>query len=61
MFAASVLSRYMQSPGQIHLATEKKVLRFIRGTVDHGIMYSSVEKGELIGYLIVTRLDAQMT
>ncbi|KAF2318988.1 hypothetical protein GH714_012237 [Hevea brasiliensis] len=50
MFAASVLSRFMQSPGQMHLGVAKHVLRYIRGTADCGIWYTSVEDGKLIGY-----------
>ena len=50
MFAASVLSRYMQTPSQVHLGTAKRVLRYIKGTYDLGIWYTSAENGKLQGF-----------
>ena len=47
MFATSVLSRYMQSPGQAHLRAAKGVLRFVKGTHDFGILYTSDKNGYL--------------
>lgn len=37
MFAASLLSRYMQSPSIKHFGAAKRVLRYIRGTIEYGI------------------------
>ena len=50
MFAASVLSRYMQSPGQVHLGAAKRVLRYVKGTFDSGIWYTTAENGKLQGF-----------
>ncbi|XP_052185318.1 secreted RxLR effector protein 161-like [Diospyros lotus] len=49
MFAASVLSRYMQSPGQVHLRATKRVLSYVKGTYDSGIWYTTAENEKLQG------------
>lgn len=51
MFAANLLSRYMQSPNTKHFGAVTRVLRYIRRTIDYGTWYRSVEDGAFIGYL----------
>ena len=41
MFASSLLSRFMNDPSHIHLGADKRVLRYIHGTLDYGIKYES--------------------
>ncbi|KAB1208824.1 Copia protein [Morella rubra] len=50
MFAASLLSRYMQDPSQNHFAAGKRVLRYLSGTLDYGILYKAGKESCLIGY-----------
>ncbi|XP_047251597.1 secreted RxLR effector protein 161-like [Capsicum annuum] len=50
MFAASLLSQYMQCLSTKHFGAAKRVLRYITGTTDYGIWYRSVENRALIGY-----------
>ncbi|XP_024177774.1 uncharacterized protein LOC112183641 [Rosa chinensis] len=50
MFAASLLSRYMQEPSQIHYGAAKRVLRYLQDTLDYGILYKAAEKSTLVGY-----------
>lgn len=38
-FSVSLLSRYMSKPTTLHLQAAKRVLRYLRGTVDFGIWY----------------------
>lgn len=51
MFATSMLSRYMEEPSQLHFSAGKRVLRYIQGTLDYGVMYrAGTQKTKLIGY-----------
>ena len=50
MFAASLLSRFMQNPSHIHLGAAKHVLRYIQGTLDYGLCYEKNKEVKLIGY-----------
>ncbi|KAL0318765.1 UNVERIFIED_CONTAM: Retrovirus-related Pol polyprotein from transposon RE1 [Sesamum angustifolium] len=50
MFATSLLSRFMQSPSQVHYAAAKRILRYLRGTKDFGIWYKSTNNAKLVGY-----------
>ncbi|WMV24060.1 hypothetical protein MTR67_017445 [Solanum verrucosum] len=51
MYTASLLSRFMQSPNDIHFAAAKRVLRYLKGTVQLGIWFKSVEEGVLLGFV----------
>ena len=50
MFAASLLSRFMQEPSQVHFGAAKSVLRYLQGTMAYGIMYKFGGDLNLIGY-----------
>lgn len=50
MFASSMLSRFMNSPSQIHLGAAKRVLRYIKGTTNFGIKYVKGAQINLQGY-----------
>ncbi|KAK2965254.1 hypothetical protein RJ640_015752 [Escallonia rubra] len=50
MFAASLLSRFMQAPSHFHLGAAKRVLRYIQGTVDYGIMNGRSKEVKLTGF-----------
>ncbi|GAA0149860.1 hypothetical protein LIER_37011 [Lithospermum erythrorhizon] len=51
MFATCVASRYMASPTELHLQLAKRILRYLKGTLQYGIMYKrSSTDGELMVY-----------
>lgn len=50
MFSVSLLSRFMTSPKRSHWEAGKRVLRYILGTVDHGIHYKRNVDNVLVGY-----------
>lgn len=50
MFAASFLSRFMQSPSQIHFGAAKRVWRYLQGTIGYGIWYNYSSDLKLVGY-----------
>ena len=47
-FAVTILSRYNQNPNSKHIAAAKRVIRYLKGTLDHGIIYGTAEG--LVGY-----------
>ncbi|GLT43009.1 hypothetical protein SLA2020_169860 [Shorea laevis] len=50
MYSVSVLSRFMQSPSEIHLKGAKRILRYVKGTIDFGVMYSRSDEIKLLGF-----------
>ncbi|XP_026378126.1 uncharacterized protein LOC113272518 [Papaver somniferum] len=50
LFSSSMLSRFMSSPSHLHLGAAKKLLRYIQGTMNFGIMYSRNLDVKLVGY-----------
>ncbi|XP_058723232.1 secreted RxLR effector protein 161-like [Vicia villosa] len=51
MYATSLLSRFMQSPSQIHFGEGKKILRYLQGTEEFGLWYTTKTNSELLGYI----------
>ena len=51
LFSVGILSRYMENPSQEHYNGVKRVLRYVKGTEDSGLLYKQGESNaELIGY-----------
>ncbi|CAL2270573.1 unnamed protein product [Prunus armeniaca] len=50
MYAASLLARFMHCPTNKHYGTAKRVLRYIKGTLDYGLEYVKGRKACLIGF-----------
>ncbi|XP_040951570.1 uncharacterized mitochondrial protein AtMg00810-like [Gossypium hirsutum] len=50
LFAVSMLSRFMHCCNQQHYKAGKRVLRYIKGTLNHGICFKRVKELKLIGY-----------
>ena len=49
-FAGGVLSSYMQNPGEGHRKGAKRVLRYLRETSHHGIVFEKNGNREIQGY-----------
>lgn len=49
-FAVGVMSRYMQDPKKTHLDQVRRILRYVKGTLDHGILYKKGGGCKLVGY-----------
>jgi len=45
-----LVNRYMESPRQVHLQAEKRIMRYIKGTTTFDLFYSSSKKIEIVGY-----------
>jgi hypothetical protein len=49
-FAVGLVARYMQTPHEIHWKAAKRILRYVRGTVQFRIHYSSGGTPLLVGF-----------
>ena len=49
-FAVGVVSRFMQTPKKSHLEAVRRILRYIKGTLDLGLFYKSQITCKLEGY-----------
>ncbi|XP_023731613.1 secreted RxLR effector protein 161-like [Lactuca sativa] len=50
MFSVSVIIHFMENPMKIHWEAGKHILRYINGTLSHGLMYTRTEDASLIGF-----------
>lgn len=50
LFAVSLISRFMEFPKKCHWEAGKRIMRFLKGTLDHGIIYTKVQNPSLKGY-----------
>ena len=50
MYGVSLISRFMESPKNSHWQAGKRILRYIVGTMNHGILYSTLDDFQLVGY-----------
>lgn len=50
MYAVAVVSRYLNNPGRDHWLAVKRILRYIKGTIDYGIIYDGSRDRKLIGF-----------
>jgi hypothetical protein len=49
--SVGIVSRFMEKPTTEHLAAVKQVLRYVKGTLDHGCVYEKGEEGlKIHGY-----------
>ncbi|XP_028100619.1 uncharacterized protein LOC114299981 [Camellia sinensis] len=49
-YAVGVMSRYMQKPKKPHLDAVRRILRYVKDTIDFGLMYKKGEDCKLVGY-----------
>lgn len=50
MFVVSLISRFMANPTELHFATAKRIMRYLKGTLEFGIWYQREGRSELLGY-----------
>ena len=50
MFCTGYLSRYMESPSKEHFTSAKRVLRYVKGTLNLGLSYKQGRELYLVGY-----------
>ena len=50
MFAVSVLSRFMHCASEVHLQAVKRIVRYVKGTIDYGVKYTHSQNFQFHGY-----------
>ncbi|KAL0561666.1 hypothetical protein IC582_002106 [Cucumis melo] len=50
LFSVGLVSRFMESPTTTHLKVAKRIIRYLKGTLDYGLFYSSSKEFNLEGY-----------
>ncbi|XP_016667387.1 uncharacterized mitochondrial protein AtMg00810-like [Gossypium hirsutum] len=51
MFAVSLLSRFMHCCNEKNFQAAKRVLRYVKGTLSHGMLFNKAESLKLVGYI----------
>lgn len=52
-YGVGLISRFMQRPNSSHFAVAKRILRYLKGTLDYGILFPHDLKSEttrMVGY-----------
>ncbi|PNX96743.1 hypothetical protein L195_g019956 [Trifolium pratense] len=49
-FYVCLIARYMERPTEIHLAAAKRVMRYLKGTMDLGVLYRRNGDLKLLGW-----------
>ena len=49
-YAVGTLARYSSKPGRSHWTAVKRVLRYLKGTTNHGIVFRGGASGNIVGY-----------
>ena len=50
-FSVGIVSRYMEKPTMMHMTAAKRILRYVKGAIDFGLVYTqNSENKVLIGY-----------
>ena len=50
-YAIGKLSQFLENPNETHWVAFKRVVQYLKGTQDLGIVYQKSQKTELIGYV----------
>ncbi|KAG6430109.1 hypothetical protein SASPL_108170 [Salvia splendens] len=50
LYATGLVSHYMENPTTSHFKATKRILRYLRGTIDYGLFYSHTNDYKLVGY-----------
>lgn len=51
VYVVNLVSRYMESPTELHMLAVKRILRYVQGTKGLGVQYKREEKMSLIGFV----------
>ena len=49
-FAVGIVSRFMQKPKKPHQEAVRRILRYVKGRIDFGLLYKKGEACKVVGY-----------
>ncbi|KAE8685700.1 putative disease resistance protein [Hibiscus syriacus] len=49
-YAVGMMSQYIKNPKKPHLETVRQILRYVKSTIDYGLLYKKGEDCKLVGY-----------
>jgi hypothetical protein len=49
-FVVGICTRYQANPKMSHLTQVKRILKYVNGTSDYGILYAHDQNSKLVGY-----------
>ena len=50
MYVVGLVSRYMNESRQKHFQAAKRILTYVKGSIDQGLFYTQCEDPRLVGY-----------
>ncbi|GKB28168.1 retrovirus-related pol polyprotein from transposon TNT 1-94 [Tanacetum coccineum] len=50
MYVVCLISRFMANPTQLHFAVVKRIMRYLKGTMEYGIWYKNEGRTGVVGY-----------
>ena len=50
LYGVGLISHYMEAPTCLHMKTAKRILRYVKGTLNYGLFYSSSKNFNLVSY-----------
>lgn len=50
MYAVSLVSRFMETPKETHWQVVKSILRYVNGTKQYGVLYTTTSDFRLVAY-----------
>lgn len=57
MFSVNLLSRFIEKPTELHLNVVKKILRYLKGTINLGVHHRKKQDGQMIGFTDTDYVD----
>jgi len=56
MYGVNLISRFMSSPTESHWFAAKRILRYLKGTIELGIHYKKMENTNVVPYTDIATL-----
>ncbi|XP_057811881.1 secreted RxLR effector protein 161-like [Salvia miltiorrhiza] len=50
LYGTRLVSRYMEVPTTMHMKVAKRILHYLKGTINYGLLYSNTNQYKLVGY-----------